>query len=522
MYVMMLTMIILSQVVQWEILSPYQGFGPGNRNIMILQDGILIFGGNRRDPLGDTCWGFCTGVDTASGITLWEHEFTNYEKSIMFTFAKGKGEFFSIGQCYTSSNNDILVAKLDESGNLLWERRTGNPLYDGAVTSAFVDTGGNLVVVGCEYEENTDIYILSWDSDGNLRWSFSYDSPWHKDDFSFSAGMDEEGSTYAVGYYTGPIKGKWTVAPMIFELSENGKPGITSGPADTCYGLTPLVIKVDSSGNLIWVDDCEYWNVGGELMFAEYSFGRLYASGFACNGDLYSQCEDKQGFHFWHAWENQNFLTMEPHGGFVDMHGNLYLTGHKCNPGPDAFFVSYTFYGERRVFREVFPGYGTRIVGDSLGNLFIGGRVIDSIGKDFAVAKLDTLGNLIWLYRKDDGTPDTNQPDQCLGLLPDNRGGVFATGMLYDSVMTPIHYVVHLADTTSGVKENKNPKPGLTIIPAPSGFYITGPSGEARIYDSAGRLVMAREIKGKTLISPLVPGVYFVVAGKERVKVAVR
>ena len=66
------------------------------------------------------------------------------------------------------------------------------------------------------------------------------------------------------------------------------------------------------------------------------------------------------------------------------------------------------------------------------------------------------------------------------------------------------------------------PRPAMILVPAIQGFYITGYSGEARIYDPAGRLVMSKEIKGKTLISPLSPGVYFVAAGKERARVAVR
>jgi hypothetical protein len=62
----------------------------------------------------------------------------------------------------------------------------------------------------------------------------------------------------------------------------------------------------------------------------------------------------------------------------------------------------------------------------------------------------------------------------------------------------------------------------LTLLPAPGGFWITGYEGPAQVYDPAGRLVLSKEIKGKTLISPLRPGVYFVVAGKQRARVAIR
>lgn len=74
-----------------------------------------------------------------------------------------------------------------------------------------------------------------------------------------------------------------------------------------------------------------------------------------------------------------------------------------------------------------------------------------------------------------------------------------------------------------GITESlPEPEPGLVLISAPSGFYITSYSGEARIYDPVGRLVLAREINGKTLMGPLKPGVYFVVAGKQKARIAVR
>ena len=525
---MIVITLILAQVVGWELLLPNQGFDPYARNPLTFQGDTLVFAGGRYEPLsGMGCWGFCSGVDTANGAILWDREFLGYEKSQITALARGQGCFYVAGQCRSPFGYwDIFAAKMDFSGNLIWERISEIPESDGLVVSAMVDPKGNLVVVGIRWEkgEDIDIALVSWDEDGNQRWNAAYDSPWHMDDVGWSSSMDEEGSSYVVGYYTGPVKKgeRWSTEPMVVRHDGNIGPEPALGPPDTCYSLNPLVIKVDSSGNLVWVDDCEYWTVGGEFMFAEYSYGRLYVSGFECTGNLYTECLDKYGQQLWHAWEYDNFMTIDFHGGCVDVNGNLYLTGKKCNPGPEAFVVSYSAYGQRRFINMVFQGYGLRVAVDPWGNLFIGGSVIDSVGQDFMVAKLDTLGNLKWLYRKDDGTPDTNQPDECYGLLPDLQGGVFAMGVLYDSAMTPIQYIVHLADTTGEVSEHASGTPGLTILPSPSGFWISGYEGEAQIYDPAGRLVIKKEIRGKTLVRPLSPGVYFVVAGKERAKVAVR
>jgi len=85
------------------------------------------------------------------------------------------------------------------------------------------------------------------------------------------------------------------------------------------------------------------------------------------------------------------------------------------------------------------------------------------------------------------------------------------------------NWVMELILTPLDVKEGPaRPDGKLTLLPAPGGFWITGYEGPALIYDPAGRLVLSKEIKGKTLISPLRPGVYFVVAGKQRARVAIR
>ncbi|MEO0157621.1 MAG: T9SS type A sorting domain-containing protein, partial [candidate division WOR-3 bacterium] len=67
-----------------------------------------------------------------------------------------------------------------------------------------------------------------------------------------------------------------------------------------------------------------------------------------------------------------------------------------------------------------------------------------------------------------------------------------------------------------------SPSGWLALFPAPRGFGIADYSGKALVYDPTGRLVLSREITDKTLISPLRPGVYFVVAGSQRARITVR
>ncbi len=98
-------------------------------------------------------------------------------------------------------------------------------------------------------------------------------------------------------------------------------------------------------------------------------------------------------------------------------------------------------------------------------------------------------------------------------------------GYLHLGHQSSVDNNIYYATTNPEIRITESPpepKPSLVLIPATRGFWITGCSGEAMIYDPAGRLVLKKEIRGKTLINPLRPGVYFVVAGKERGRVAVR
>ncbi|MEO0181533.1 MAG: T9SS type A sorting domain-containing protein [candidate division WOR-3 bacterium] len=93
----------------------------------------------------------------------------------------------------------------------------------------------------------------------------------------------------------------------------------------------------------------------------------------------------------------------------------------------------------------------------------------------------------------------------------------------HESILHPEKYRYITNNPTIGVSESHTAsRQSLVLQMASGGFWITGYSGEAQIYDPAGRLVLSRKIRDKILISPLKPGVYFVVAGKQRTRIAIR
>ena len=101
---------------------------------------------------------------------------------------------------------------------------------------------------------------------------------------------------------------------------------------------------------------------------------------------------------------------------------------------------------------------------------------------------------------------------------------VDSDGYLHAAIIHNYHEIYYMTTNPNiGVSETKTvPQPSLILSPVPHGFVISGYSGPAQIYDPAGRLILTKNIKGKTRIGPLRPGVYMVVAGRQRGKAVVR
>ncbi|MEO0181485.1 MAG: hypothetical protein ABIM74_09555 [candidate division WOR-3 bacterium] len=517
-----LNLLLFGQTITWERALPgrYALFWAKN-SLLVNENRVVLTG--IKSLHGTPYVGFCMGVEPNTGQILWEVEFSDIPYSRCGSCAPAQDFFYVFGDY--GNPYGLLIAKLDYDGNVSWVRELSGPpdfLYLGGAFSALRDQNNNIVALGLSVSANDTVdraFLWSLDSEGTQRWKYIYDSPWNLPNQGFSAEIDEDGNAYVVGFLMRGIrKGihqgtKYPSEPNLFS-------------PETCYSMRPFLLKVNPSGELVWAQDYAYWTNSGQGHFVEYSEGRLYMVARELAGAMYAESRDRYGHLFWYYRYSQEFISLSVCDGLaVDPRGNVYITGRKENPGPELFLTSFDLQGKMRFFNFLAEGSGLVLSVDTMGGIFIGGYLEDSSGKvSFTVIKLDTLGNLKWIFQNNGNFDGYTRDGYCCWLVPDQEGGVFAMGNFgsSDTLIPPIQYIVHLSDTTNEIKENTKSNHSLTIIPAPFGFYITCPSGEARIYDSAGRLVMAREIKGKTLISPLVPGVYFVVAGEERVKVAVR
>ena len=505
----MILLVLLMQVqVDWRAwlygMRPGRTLGaPGSESLIMTPEGFLLGVGHSR-PYPDihaVAWAL-----TPEGYTLWQfHQDTiSYDFSVLIgSCASSSGYLYAGGYAVPpgESSSTLFVMRLDPgNGFPMWSYTLPDTAASGSWLFA-PDPNGNLVACGDLWTPSTniDIHAISLDTEGNLRWYFRYDGPDHEMDQVRDMGLDSNGNIYLAG-----VREDSTVS---------------------CTEIYPLVIKLDTAGNLLWInllnplDGYAGRNLAlhGKWMYAAGSM----EWGAGSYGAFVSRFDTAMGSVDWckeyasSGWQFVNDMIM-------DENNNIYLAGEGGSGCWEVMCVDSL--GNEKWRFEAEPGPlndGMLVIKfDSPGNLLAGGASRDGYP---AVYKLDTLGNLIWSWKDtlteyDDGTVS--------GLVPDGQGGVYVqerfigpdTGSPY---YTNITSVVHLTEGQA-IAEDGGKGQVLKVLMAQSGFWVSGYEGEAQIYDPAGRLVISREIKGKTLMGPLSPGVYFVVAGKERAKVAVR
>ncbi len=204
----------------------------------------------------------------------------------------------------TMGDNDIVVAKYDLNGNLIWARSAGGILSEKA-HAVTCDNAGN-VYVAAHYRSGTDfgpvtingngnedICLAKYDANGNFQWVQTAGGPGRDEPKSLVC--DASGNVYMCGFYSnGTVFGSQTLS----------SPGV--------YYDTFLA-KYSSGGSLQWVT-----TAGGNYDDVAWSMtmdnsGKIFVSGefnasanfgstqliTAGNADVYVACYDQNGNTLW-------------------------------------------------------------------------------------------------------------------------------------------------------------------------------------------------------------------------------
>ncbi|MES2567781.1 MAG: T9SS type A sorting domain-containing protein [Bacteroidota bacterium] len=301
-------------------------------------------------------------------------------------------------------DNDILLAKYDLSGNLMWAKSDGGHYSEKALGVAY-DNSGNVYMCGyykdtCKFGGTTTIYgagdsdmfLAKYDANGNFQWVQN----------AGGAGRDEmknlvcdaNGNIYVCGFYSnGTVFGSQTY-------------NVSSGSYYDSF-----VAKYSSSGALLWVTtgggdyDEVAWDITVDNAGLLYVTGEFNASAMfgstqlitSGNADIFIACYDANGTTQWAKKAGGPLIDRAR--GIGSDGTNLYITGQFGNT---AMFGSATVTAadSSDVFFAAFNSSGNFISAASVGG------IADSV---------ETLGY-----------------ESGIAICADGMGNVYATGGLLD------------------------------------------------------------------------------------------
>lgn len=260
--------------------------------------------------------------------------------------------------------DDYWVIKIDNTGNLLWQKCFGGSNYElpadiqltidrGFIVAGFSQSNDGDVTGHHGANSETDYWITRLDSTGDLLWQKSLGGT--ANDFAYSIQQTTDSGFIVAGY-------------------SNSNDGDVTGNHG---GWDYWIVKLNSSGNLVWEKSLGgTMDEGGVTYLIPNSIQQTSDGGFIVAGFTHSNDGDVTGNHGnGDAWivkldSNGNILWQKALGG---------------SNGDGAYSVQQTIDG------------GFIIAGMTTSNNYdVSGNHQPLVNGDYWIVKLDSIGNLIW------------------------------------------------------------------------------------------------------------------------------
>jgi hypothetical protein len=377
-------------------------------------------------------------------------------------------------------DNDILLAKYDNSGNLLWAKSEGYYLSEKAL-GVCADPSGNIYI--CGYFTDTtkingvtyisngghDVFLAKYNASGVFQWVRKAGGPGR--DEGLSVKCDASGNVYMCGMHS---------AGAVFDTQ-------TLSAGGTSYAdLDIFIVKYDPAGNMLWVkspgsdyDDVAWSmvmdNAGTIYIAGEYNAYAVfdsYALTTSGNADIFVAAYDAAGTTLWAKTAGGPLIDRAR--GLGTDGTNLYITGQ---------------FGNTATF---------------------GGNTISAPdSSDVFMASLNNSGNFIWATSVG-GMADSVETlgyESGNAITAQSTGNVYATGAVLDggtfgsTTFTKYGrtdvFVAKLIAAGVGIAEAENAG-DLQVYPNPSTGMLTitakdlDPQNELSIYNYLGQEVYTR------------------------------
>jgi uncharacterized delta-60 repeat protein len=419
---------------------------------------------------------------------------------------------------------DYATIAYDATGTQLWVKRYDGPGHASDKANAIaLDSDGNIYVTGQSVGTNTyDFATVKYQPNGVQKWVARYNGPGNGYDVATAICADSGKGVYVTGYSLGsgtnydfatikydPATGsqKWAARyngpgnlqdmPTAMVLDRSDGSVYVAGSSISAGGDPDYAtVKYDANGNEVWVKRYGYSGTGADFPTAiaiNGSDGSICVTGKSQGGsttgyDFATIKYDKAGTVLW----TKRFCSVngfnEPIAMAVDSGGDAYIAGISWNSksGFDWLTVKYDTAGTLHWAKfgkgpGLSPDEPSAIVLDAGGNVCIAGTWAGfGTGYDFATAKYDPAGNLLWAKRFNG---PKNSDDEAIAIAVDGGKNVYVTGI---SVGTGGNYDFATikydpAGQPLWVKRyngaaNRDDVPSAIAVDADGNVYVTGES----------------------------------------------
>lgn len=208
------------------------------------------------------------------GEKVWEKFYGGSKDDYAYSINEAEDGYLVVGgtRSLGAGNSDVYVLKIDENGDLLWQKTFGGKGFE-EVWKLSKDSDGNFVTVGRTNsfgKGQYDLYLLKIDGKGNKLWEKAFGDK--MSEYGYGVVSDKDGYV-AVG-----ISNSFSESQDIY------------------------VIKVDKKGNLIW--EKVFGGKGFDYAYSITSCRDGYmivgnSNSFSDNPDLYVIKIDKDGNKIW-------------------------------------------------------------------------------------------------------------------------------------------------------------------------------------------------------------------------------
>jgi len=457
---------------------------------------------------------------SAQPIIEWEKNYGGSEWEQAYEIEHTKdGGYIIAGKSFSNdgdikgniSDYDYWIVKINDSGNIEWEKNYGGIELDEA-RSIQQTTDGGYIVAGSSYSNDGDVegnngssdfWIIKLDKIGNVEWGENYGG--EETDFPNSIRQTSDGG-YIIAGWTRIFAAIWgqDIDYWIVKLNKTGelewekkygsindeKANAVRQTNDGGYviaGTTESndrdvganneetdiwVVKLDSIGNLVWEK-----NYGGLNNEEVYSIQQTIDSGYIVAGTTESKDEDVTEYNGnWDCW----ILKLEKTGNIE----------WEQNYGESEWDAAISIQ-ETDADGYVVAG----VTSSNDGNL---GEIMGN--SDYWIFKIDTEGNLEW-----EKTLGGSDHDTAFSLQLTVDGGYIIAGHAYSSdgdvgenYGETDFWVVKLSPFPLGIEENTLLNKAITLYPNPvkEELKVLWPIlssktyNNFKIYDLNGQLVL--------------------------------